>query len=271
MAAITPTAAQAGVLEKLFAPKAKIWPVWEQHDPNSKKTIEHDTWDSFLKSYVKQGANGVNLVDYAGVSDADRTLLKSYIGEMQDLPISSYSRPEQLAFWINLYNAVTVDVVLDHYPVESIRDIRLTKGLFSKGPWNKKLLVVEENELSLNDIEHRILRPIWQDPRIHYAVNCASVGCPNLMTDPFTPDNSDQLLQEGARDYVNHQRGARINNGRLHVSSIYVWFESDFGGSEAGVIDHLKRHAAPALSVQLDGIGKISDDSYDWSLNDAGG
>lgn len=267
--AVSAPAVQAGILEKLFAPKAKLWAHWTQHDPDSTRTIDHTRWDSFLTAYAVEGDDGVNRVAYSRVCAADHGSLKSYIREMQALRVSEYSRGEQFAYWVNLYNALTVDIVLDHYPIESVRDIKLTKGLFTKGPWSKKLLVIEDNKVSLNDIEHRILRPIWRDPRIHYAVNCAAMGCPNLMLEPFTADNATRLLEAGARGYVNHQRGVRLYNGRLYVSSIYVWFESDFGGTEASVVDHLRRYAEPELDEKLKDIRRISDDSYDWSLNDA--
>ena len=104
------------------------------------------------------------------------------------------SRDEQLAYWINLYNALTVKVILDHYPVKSILDIDISPGWFSIGPWGKKLVAVEGVEISLDDIEHRILRPIWRDPRIHYALNCAAVGCPNLLREAFTGATAEVLL-----------------------------------------------------------------------------
>jgi hypothetical protein len=123
--------------------------------------------------------------------------------------------------------------------------------------------------VSLDDIEHRILRPIWKDPRTHYSVNCASLGCPNLPAQAFTSSNLEQLLDDGARAYVNHPRGARVENGRLTVSSIYVWFAPDFGSGDAGVIAHLKQYAEPALKKKLGSVDRIADDEYDWALNDA--
>ena len=266
--AITSGPVYAGFLEKLFAPKAKLWSVWTTHDPDSKLTIDHDVWSNFLKAHVEEASGGVNRIDYARVPKTARDALASYLRRMEEIPISEYSRDEQLAYWVNLYNALTISVVLEHYPVASIRDINLSKGLFSKGPWNKKLLTVEGREISLNDIEHRILRPIWKDPRIHYAVNCASIGCPNLLQQSFTANNVHELLEKGAHDYVNHPRGASVESDRLRVSSIYVWFESDFGGNSSGVISHLKQYADESLASALEQINKISDNEYDWALND---
>ncbi len=136
------------------------------------------------------------------------------------------------------------------------------------GPWGKKLVAVEGETLSLDDIEHRILRPIWRDPRIHYGVNCASIGCPNLIATAYTAENMDSLLTENARAYVNHPRGAVVEDGALTVSKIYSWFDEDFGGNEAGVIAHLRDYAGPELLARLRDIDDVADYEYDWALND---
>ena len=256
--------------EALFAPSADLWPRWQAHDPASTATIDHGSWKGLLETYVSPDANGVHRFDYAGVSAADGLELDRYIADLAGLPIDDFGRDEQLAYWINLYNALTVRVVLQHHPVESIRDIDISPGLFSDGPWDKDLVTVAGEDLTLNDIEHRILRPIWGDPRIHYAVNCASIGCPNLSRMAFTGANTEALLEMAARDYVNSPRGARLENGRLIVSSIYVWFQEDFGGTDDGVIMHLARYAAPDLAARLKSVSALSDHDYDWSLNGAG-
>lgn len=249
------------------APRADLWERWTAHDPSAVTTIDHNPWDRFLKTYVSAFPDGVNRVAYARVSDIDRKRLDRYIDDLTVLPISAYSRDEQRAYWINLYNALTVQLILDHYPVKSIR--RIKPNVFSIGPWRKKLITVEGERLGLDDIEHRILRPIWRDPRLHYAVNCASIGCPNLGTEAYTASNADTLLDRGAQTYVNNARGAEFRNGRLIVSSIYKWFQEDFGDSDKGVIEHLQRYAEPTLAARLNGTKKISGDRYDWALNDA--
>lgn len=254
-------------LEALAAPKAELWERWSAHSQN-KVGIGHKEWDDFLRHYLKPGSDGIARVAYGAVTPADRQALDAYLRRLQEVRITRFSRPEQRAYWINLYNATTVKVVLDHYPVESITKINISPGWFSKGPWKKKLLAIEGEPVSLDDIEHRILRPIWRDPRTHYALNCASLGCPNLPPRAFSAGNTERQLDDGARAYVNHPRGAWIDAGRLRVSSIYVWFKSDFGGTDAGVIAHLKQYAEPVLKKKLGEIGRISADTYDWSLND---
>ncbi len=168
------------------APQSDLWPKWQKHEPASSQKIDHSAWDTWLKKYlVAPHPSGIHRVRYGSVAPEDRKALKSYLEKLQSLQISQYNRAEQKAYWINLYNALTVEIVLSRYPVESIRDISISPGLFSRGPWDAKLLTVEGEKLSLNDVEHRILRPIWQDARVHYGVNCASLGCPNLQPAGF--------------------------------------------------------------------------------------
>jgi hypothetical protein len=184
-----------------------FWARWTAHDPASTLVIDHSAWTAFLQKYVGTDAEGVNRVAYRRVSKADRRSLDDYIVRLTLAPLATYPQSEQLAFWINLYNAVTLQTVLRHYPVASIRDIDISPGWFTPGPWEKKLVKVEGVSLSLDDIEHRILRPIWKDARLHYALNCASVGCPNLRREAFTGAGADDMLTEAAKAYVNDPRG----------------------------------------------------------------
>ena len=255
-------------LEALFAPSSDLWERWEAHDPKSTAEIDHQAWGKILETYLVASPDGVNRFNYSAVSAGDREGLDRYIAELSGLPIDDYSRAEQQAYWINLYNALTIQVVLNHYPVDSIRDIDISPGLFADGPWDKELITVAGEDLSLNDIEHRILRPIWRDPRIHYAVNCASIGCPNLQVTPFTAGNANELMDRAARDYVNSPRGVRSGNDGLIVSSIYVWFREDFGDDDEDVVAHLSRYAGPELQALIAKTPKLVEHDYDWSLND---
>jgi hypothetical protein len=250
------------------APKADLWPRWQKHDPGSRQQIDHGAWDEWLKKFlVTPHPSGINRVRYANVAPEDRAMLKNYLKHLQDLPISIYNRGEQKAYWINLYNALTVDLILSRFPVDSIRDINISPGFFTRGPWGAKLVAVEGEKLSLDDIEHRILRPIWNDNRVHYAVNCASLGCPNLQPVAFTSDNTEALLERGANEYVNHPRGVAIKNGKLSVSSIYIWFQEDFGASAEGLMEHWLKFATGALAERLNRYSGGLDHDYDWRLN----
>ena len=255
-----------GGIQALFAPKKDPWPRWQAHDPSSTVVIDHSAWDGLLKRYLSTGSDGVNRVDYAALNAGGRVALDDYIADLTAQPVSALNRNQQLAYWINLYNAVTVRTVAEAYPVASIRDIDISPGLFADGPWGKSLVTVEGESLSLNDIEHRILRPHWDDPRIHYGVNCAAVGCPNLATAAYTGSAVDEQLDNGARAFVNSPRGVAFEGDRLGVSSIYAWFQSDFGGDDAGILAHLRTYAAPELRTRLETVSKISSHAYDWAL-----
>lgn len=198
----------------------------------------------------------------------DEAALAAYVRMLEATDVDALDRTEQFCFWGNLYNARTVLLILEHWPVRSIRDIAISPGLFSVGPWGRKLMRVQGEALSLDDIEHRILRPIWRDSRVHYAVNCASIGCPNLKQTAWRPATLDADLAGAARDFVNHPRGVTVRaGGRVVVSSIYRWFREDFGDSDAGVIAHLLRHAEPRLATALRARNRIDGDDYDWAIN----
>ena len=250
----------------LAAPKADLWPRWETHDAESTATIDHGRYDAFLQKYVAPHEHGPNGVRYAQVSDADRASLGDYLEAMQQIDIARYSRPVQRAYWINLYNAKTLALVVDNYPVDSIRDIG--GGIFTSGPWKKKLLQVDGEKLSLNDIEHRILRPIWHDGLTHYGVNCASISCPSLRAKAYTADNLYAALRANARDYVNSGEGVSIDDDEVTVSKLYDWYAADFGNSTRSIVSHLRQYANPGLSARLDMLSRIDQYAYDWALND---
>lgn len=230
-------------------------------------------YDTLLQRYVSASADGVNRVDYArwSANAADRAALDDYIDELAAQRPSTFARDRAFAYWVNLYNALTLQVVLRRYPVRSIRDIR-SEGVLSPsaliGPWKTRLVTVEGRRLSLDDIEHTILRPTYNDPRVHYAVNCASIGCPNLMNRAWRAETLDADLDAAARAYVNHPRGVSVKaDGTLRVASIYRWFRADFGTSDANVIAHLRRYAGDDLAPRLARATRISGHDYDWALN----
>lgn len=232
-------------------------------------TVDHSGWDRLLQTYIVASPDKVNRFAYGRVRASDKRALKNYLTALQGVRAKALASDEQQAFWINFYNALTIDVVLDHYPVKSITDISLGGGFFNTGPWKKLLVTVEGRKLSLDNIEHDILRKNWRDPRLHYAVNCASMSCPNLMAKAFTAANLDHLLTQGGRDYVNHPRGVRITKGKATLSRIYSWYKGDFGKGDAEVLRHVSEFAEPGLKKQLAEIDEIDGYDYDWSLNEA--
>ena len=256
------------VLPAQAAPKAEAWARWRAHDAAATRQVDYDAWEAFLAKYLRLPAAGPNRVAYGAVTAEDKLALAAFVDSLAAVKVDDLNRAQQMAYWINLYNALTVRVVLDHWPVKSIRDIDISPGWFTSGPWGAKLVAVEGVELSLDDIEHRILRPLWHDPRVHYAVNCASLGCPSLAPHAYTAARLDAMLTEGAEAYVNSRRGARFDGDRLVVSKIYSWFAEDFGG-EAGVLAHLRKYARGEMKKRLAKATGIDDYAYDWRVNAA--
>ena len=254
------------------APEPEEIEGWDASDESSVERIDHAAWQDILDRYVAPDSSGVNLVDYEALAAnaEDAAKLADYLDRLQELDPRDFNRAEQMAYWINLYNALTVQVVLDGYPVDTIRDIH--EGVVPyTGPWDDVHARVAGEDLTLNHMEHGILRPIWQDERIHYAVNCAAYGCPHLLDAAFTAENTEALLETGARDYVNNPRGVDVvDEDFIVISSIYDWYAEDFGNTEETVKEHLIEYAEADLAELLKGFEGFIEYDYDWSLNRQG-
>lgn len=230
----------------------------------------HQAWDALLSTYLVQSEDGINRFDYDGLRSnvEDRASLTAYIEVLEAVPVSALERADQFAFWANLYNAATVRLIVDEAPENSIRQIRPRP--WSIGPWGVDRVEVEGRALSLDDIEHGVMREQFEASLVHYAVNCASIGCPNLKPDAWRGDTLQTDLEAAAHAYINHPRGVRVTEDGLEVSRIYDWFKEDFGGDEAGVIAHILTYADPDLAAQIRTNPSIVSYGYDWSLNQAG-
>ena len=256
-------------LERFAVPKAKlISGPWKKNNASSSAKVDHSAWDGFLKKYITTDGSGVNRVAYGRVSGGDKAALGNYLKALQATDVTGLNRNEQFAFWVNLYNASTVSVALNNYPIKSIRDVK--KGVLDfLGPFNDKVATVNGKKLTLNDIESGIVRPLWKDPRLHYAFNCAAISCPNLGKTAFKGDVLDKQLNTAASRFVNNARGIRFSGGKATASKIYFWYEGDFGGSHKSIINHMKKYASGDLKTKLASISKIDKFEYDWTLNDA--
>ena len=222
---------------------------------------------SLLKNAVKPDGSGFNRVNYSALV-ASKADLDRVVSAYQTVSAKALNADDAKAFWINLYNATTLKVIVDRYPVKSIKDIKLGGGgLFGSGPWSAKLVKVDGRALSLDDIEHKILRKTYKDPFIHYALNCASYSCPNLATIPYTGTNASELMREGAKAYIGHPRGIDVKDGAITASKIYSWYAGDFGG-KGKLKDHWKNQASAEKSDMIE-AAEIMSYAYDWSLNNA--
>lgn len=209
----------------------------------------HQEWDMLLQKHVTPDGK----VNYSSLKKEKGTI-ESYIARLANNgPKTEWSHNVRLAFWINLYNAVTVNLILDHYPLKSIMDINNGKA------WDLKLVTVEDKALSLNDIEHNIIRKRFNEPRIHFAVNCAAKSCPKLLNSAFLPEKLDQQLSFQANYFVNNTSKNNISSDQLELSKIFDWYGSDFGDVNV----YIKKFI-PTLNTDL----KPSFMVYDWALNE---
>lgn len=225
----------------------------------------HAAWDELLATYVVPGEDGVNRFDYGGLkaNAEDAAKLEAYLDRFADFDVETLEENAQFAAYANIYNALTVKYIVGRYPTKSIRSGHIV------GPWKRVFTTINGEEVSLDAIEHDILREDWDDPRVHYAVNCAAYSCPNLQTEAWSGETLDEDLDRAARAYVNDPRGVTIRaNGTLQVATIYKWFREDFGGSNQGVIDHFLDYAEPDLAAQIQAKPRITKHEYDWDLND---
>ena len=263
--AIQMAKADAAQTDEQMSDKPASEPVTEKKSDDMSKAGA-SPWGKILKTYISKDGD-LNRFNYAALAgnSADMKALGAYIDDLAAKSPGGMGKDEALAYWANLYNAVTVQVVTENWPVKSIKQIK--SGTFKPGPWDKNLVTVNGKPMTLNNIEHDTMRANYKEPRIHYMVNCASVGCPNLMDTPWSAKTLEADLNAAAKSFINSPRGAKVSGGKLTVSSIFKWYKEDFGGNDAGVIAHLKQYADSDLKAALDGVSKISKDQYDWDVN----
>ncbi|MCU0574826.1 MAG: DUF547 domain-containing protein [Syntrophobacteraceae bacterium] len=224
----------------------------------SMEKVDHGLFGELLQKYVHNGT-----VDYAGFK-AEENELDRYLQHLEGVQPQKLSRNEQLAFYINAYNAYTIKLVLTGYPnIKSIKDL----GTFWRSPWKKEFVRLEGRTMTLDDIEHGIIRPRFQDPRIHFAVNCAARSCPPLISEPYGGDTLDQQLDGVAKAFVNDPERNDLKDNTLYVSKIFDWYGNDF---KEGIVAFFIQYGSADLRSRIQGIGdgiKVQYLPYDWTLN----
>ncbi|MEQ8702551.1 MAG: DUF547 domain-containing protein [Phaeodactylibacter sp.] len=221
--------------------------------------VEHRIWDSLLQKHVTEDG----LVNYEGFI-ADSARLNDYLDVLrQNHPNDKHwSRDEQLAYWINAYNAFTVKLVADHYPVESIKDIK--NGIpFVNTVWDIKFIEIEGRTYDLNNIEHGIIRPGFEEPRIHFAVNCAAISCPKLSNRAYMPGQLDAQLTQAAKDFLAQESKNQLSPNSVRLSKIYTWYGGDFKTNGQTIIGYINQYAP----IEINEDAEISYLEYNWSLN----
>ena len=223
-------------------------------------SIDWDDYAHLLNAYVKPGKiNGVDLsvVDYAGIKQDER--FKRVAQQFAAADLSQLvSKQEKLAFYINAYNFFAIKIVVDHWPVKSIRDI----GSFFSPVWKKDVGILAGKQTTLHIIEHEILRKMGE-PRIHFAIVCASVSCPDLLNEPYRTKNLAQQLEQQTVSFLsNEDKGVKVARDEIRVSKIFDWFEEDF--AQSGGVAEFVRQYRPDVPAHL---GVEVDLEYDWQVN----
>ncbi|MFN3997900.1 DUF547 domain-containing protein [Algoriphagus sp.] len=221
----------------------------------------HEIWDQLLKAHVKPNGN----VDYKGFIK-DKAKLEKYTKLLSaNAPDrKTWSKDQQLVYWINAYNAFTVTLIVDNYPVKSIKDLGPSfKIPLLKDVWHYKFFEIGGVPSSLDEIEHSILRKEFDEPRIHFAVNCASVSCPPLLNEAFVADKVEAQLTKVATMFINDPTRNKISADKAEISSIFSWFKGDFT-KKGTLIDFLNMYS----KVKLKPNAKISHMNYNWNLNE---
>lgn len=224
------------------------------------KVPDHQVWDELLKKHV----DAKGMVDYEGFV-SDQSKLNSYLQTLSDNPPNkaTWSKEEQLVYWINAYNGFTVKLIVDNYPTNSIRDLGpALKIPMISDVWHYKFFEIGGEEFNLDEIEHGILRKEFEEPRIHFAVNCASISCPPLLNEAFTVSKLEEQLNKQAIAFINDGVRNKITKNSIQISSIFSWFKGDFT-NDGSLIDFLNQYSR----VKIDKNAKISYLDYDWNLN----
>lgn len=210
----------------------------------------HKIWNDLLAKNVTSNGS----VSYKGFID-NKVKLQEYLDILaQKIPEDSWSKNAKLSYWINAYNAFTIKLILDNYPLKSIKDIN--------NPWGKEFITLASKKYSLEDIEHKILRKM-NEPRIHFAINCASFSCPNLLNEAFLEETMEVQLEKTAEAFINDKTKNTITANQIEISEIFNWFSSDFK-SNGSVIDYLNRYS----SVKINAKAKTKFKDYNWNLNE---
>ena len=226
----------------------------------SKAAVDHSLYGELLRRYVKNG-----VVDYRNFK-SEEGKLDEYLRVLETTNVSELPRNEKFAFYVNAYNAWTIKLILSAYPgIKSIKDL----GNIFKSPWGKKIVRINGRVLTLDDIEHGILRAQFKDPRVHFALNCASKSCPPLLSEPYRGSTLSRQLDDAAQGFINDPKSNYLKGSKLYVSRIFKWFSEDFNDD---VVGFFLKYAEGDFKKELEakkGEVKIVYLSYDWSLNGA--
>ena len=223
--------------------------------------ISHDGYDKLLKKYVSDKG----LVNYKALK-ADPAALDQYLALVsKNPPAATWSKAEQMAYWINAYNAYTIRLILDHYPLKSIKDIgSKIKIPFVTTPWAAKFFSIGGSKMSLDNIEHGTLRKNYNDPRIHFALVCASISCPRLRNEAYTAARLEAQLDDQGRDFLNNSTKNKPAKTSAQLSKYFDWYKGDWEKNGQSVPKWVNKYS----TVKMDDQATVSYLTYNWNLNE---
>lgn len=221
--------------------------------------LKHESWTKLLSKYVSDEGN----VNYAGIKK-EEDKLDAYLKVLsENHPTESWKKDDQLAFWINAYNAFTVKLIVKNYPVKSIKD--LGGSIYKVNTaWDIKFIKIGEETYDLNNIEHDIIRKEFEEPRIHFAVNCASVSCPKLRNEAYVGSKLDKQLDDQAKAFINDKTKNDIQAKSAKLSKIFRWFKGDFEKGKQSVEGFINKYATVKITKKTE----IDFNDYLWDLNE---
>jgi hypothetical protein len=228
--------------------------------------LDHSAFDALLREHVAEG-----LVDYDAFARSQE--LRLYLDQLATAELDGLSDSERLAFWINVYNAYTIQQINAHEERDSIRNINKTLGLLPlKGPWSEKMVRAAGRTLSLDDVEHELIRKEFDEPRIHFALVCAALGCPPLRSEAYTGARLEEQLEDQARVFLLYSPAKNridVAAATVWVSPILVWYKGDFGGTDKALGRFLSRYReeGPERELLEAGRFRLRKTDYDWTLN----
>jgi len=230
---------------------------------------QHKLFTEILAKHIKGG-----LVNYKELKNDNR--LDEYLNQLENTDPDTLKRNEKLAFWINAYNAFTLTVIVDNYPIESINELhtggRMVGHLLGKTVWDKEFITISNKQYSLNDIEHNILRKM-NEPRIHFSIVCASISCPTLRTKAFEADRINEQLEVQAHEFINDKskNSFDVKNRKAYLSKIFDWFDEDFGISSDEILKYISQFLPENTAKEINSHlseWKLTYNDYNWNLNE---
>ena len=250
------------------APKAELIEFWDDREPTSIMQINHDAWQEILTTYVNdQHPSGINRFDYLSVTSADARKLKEYLASLQSMEPRQLNDQEAKAYWINMFNAVLIDRIIDTYQSGSRRGIRrLERGGLRSTGWGRPVVEVAMQEISLNDIEHGIIRPIWNDPRIHFAISASTLSGANIQKTAFNGENNEELLDKAQAEFFAHPKSVSVRGNRVVLNSVFDWYLTDFAENKRSLLDYIRENVGEETRQAIQGLSRISYE-YNWDLN----